>query len=61
MLYLREKSAKSLVAAPSDQDIDMIIVSRPPPASPYVQTVPHLNWLTALPSYEGRAAVEGVK
>jgi hypothetical protein len=30
-----------------------------PPASPYVQTVSHLNWLTALPSYVGRAEVEG--
>jgi hypothetical protein len=44
--------------------IDMKIVSRPPPphsASPYVQTVSHLNWLIALPSYEGGAAVKGVK
>jgi hypothetical protein len=24
-----------------------------------VQTVSHLNWLTALPSYKGRAVVEG--
>jgi hypothetical protein len=39
----------------------MRIVSRlPPPASSYVQTVTHLNWLTAQPSYEGKAAVEGV-
>jgi hypothetical protein len=30
---------------------------RPPP----LQTVSHLNWLSALPSYEGRAAAEGVK
>jgi hypothetical protein len=42
--------------------IDMKIVSIPPPsASPNVQTVSHLNWLTALPSYEGIVAVEGVK
>jgi hypothetical protein len=41
--------------------IEMRIVSRPPPSPyPYVQTVSHLNWLIALPSYEGRAAVEGV-
>jgi hypothetical protein len=26
-----------------------------------VQTVSHLNWLSELPSFEGRAAVEGVK
>jgi hypothetical protein len=41
--------------------IDMRLVSIDPPASPYVQTVYHLNWFSALPSYEGRAAVEGVK
>jgi hypothetical protein len=28
-----------------------------PPASPYVQTMFHLNWLSALPSYEGTAVV----
>jgi hypothetical protein len=46
----------------SVESIDMGIVSRPPPssASPYVQTMSHLNWLSSLPSYEGRAAVEGV-
>jgi hypothetical protein len=42
--------------------IDMRIVSRPPPPLfPNVQTVFHLNWLSVLPSYEGRVAVEGVK
>jgi hypothetical protein len=43
--------------------IDMRIVSRPraPPPSPFVKTVSPLNWLTVLPSYEGGAAVEGVK
>jgi hypothetical protein len=37
--------------------IDMRRFPRPPPptASPYVQTVSHLNWFSALPSYEGRA------
>jgi hypothetical protein len=34
-------------------------IDRPPSASPNVQTVFHLNWFSALPSYEGRAAVEG--
>jgi hypothetical protein len=38
------------------------IYRRPPTsASLYVQTVSNLNWLTAMPSYEERAAVEGVK
>jgi hypothetical protein len=44
--------------------IDMRIVgylAPSPSASPYVQTVSHLNWLSAPPSYEARAAVEGVK
>jgi hypothetical protein len=39
---------------------EITVVSRPPPLRfPY--NVPHLNYLSALPSYEGRAAVEGVK
>jgi hypothetical protein len=37
----------------------LLLTFMPPPASPYVQTVSNLNWLSALPSYEGRAAVEG--
>jgi hypothetical protein len=44
-----------------DTLIDMRVVSRPPPLRFPVQTVPHLNLLTALPTYEARAAVEGVK
>jgi hypothetical protein len=36
-------------------------LNRPASAFPCVQTVSHLNWLTALPSYEDRGAVNGVK
>jgi hypothetical protein len=42
--------------------IEMRCLSMPPPTpSPNVQTVSHLNLLSALPSYEGRTAEEGVK
>jgi hypothetical protein len=41
--------------------IDMRRLSRPPLPSPSVQTVSHYNWLSALLSYEGRTAGEGVK
>jgi hypothetical protein len=42
--------------------IDMRRLSRPPPPpipSPSVHDVSHLNWLSALPSYEGRTAGKG--
>jgi hypothetical protein len=38
---------------------EIILSSLPPNPSPYVHTVSHLNWLSALPSCEGKTAGEG--
>jgi hypothetical protein len=64
---LRHRAGQhSLPAIPADcrteqvLSIDMIILSRPPTLRfPLYADCYHLNWFSELPSYEGRAAVEG--
>jgi hypothetical protein len=47
-IYSRPIIISSLLEA----TIDIRMVSRPPPTpSPYAQTLSHLNWMSALPSY----------